>query len=107
MTYSAVNVTTGVITVTAIANPFVSGSFVQPTDGSETPLTFIPDGYGLKCTDNDSLSIDIPFPEVPIGGMIESSQLINWPSDTSLRAWIMSRLNDIAGGTFRFDHVFN
>lgn len=99
VTYSAASGTT--ITVTAITAAFVAGSFIQPTDGSQTPVTFIPDGTGIKVTDDTEANIDQEFPQVPVAGQIDSSQLINWPSDTSLQAWIEARLP-----FFVFDHGF-
>jgi hypothetical protein len=104
VTYSAASGTT--ITATAIVNAYVAGSFIQPTDGSETPLSFIPDGFSLKVTDLDGTSTDIEWPNLPIGGELDASQLINWPSDTSLQRWIVNRLCDVPGGKFVFDHIF-
>lgn len=104
VTYSAASTTN--ITVTAIANTYVAGSFITATDGSETPLTFIADDYGVKVTDQDAASVDVPFAVFPVGGVVDSSQLINWPSDTSLRAWIMARINSVDTGKFIFDHNY-
>lgn len=106
ITYSAVNTTTGVITCTATVNAFVAGSFVRPTDGSEVPLSFIPDGYGLKVTDIDGTSVDTEFPQVPVAGVLDASQLRNWPSDTSLQAWLTSQLSHSSGGKFVFDSIY-
>ena len=105
VTYSAVNTTTGVVTVTAITNAFISGSFVQPTDGAERPRSFLPDGYPtLKVTDNDGANLaSVEWPNVPTAGVIDSSQLLFWPSDASLIAWLKARLNDAGGGQFVFD----
>lgn len=108
VTYSAASGTT--ITVTAISNAYVAGSFIQPTDGSETPLTFIPDteGFGLVVTDIDGASLAaVDLPRMPISGVIDSSQLLPaWPSDTSLQAWIVARLNGAGGGQYVFDHRY-
>lgn len=107
ITYSAVNQTTGDITVTATVNPFVAGSFVGGTDGSQVPQTMIPDGYGIKVTDADnSTSLNQPFANLPIGGLIESGQLMLWPSDTGLRSWIVGRLNGQGTGMFTFTHLY-
>lgn len=86
VTYSAASGTD--ITCTALTNHFVAGSFICPTDGSEYPKTFITDAYGIKVTDQDATSIDVPFAKLPVAGIVDASQLINWPSDTSLQAWI-------------------
>lgn len=85
-------------TATGVNGEFVSGSFIQPTDGSETPLSVLlgDDGYPLKMTDQDETSVDVAYSHVCVGGIIDSSQIVNWPSDTGLIAWIKSQLN---GGT--------
>ena len=46
-------------------------------------------------TDTDgTTSLDVPFPQFPIAGVLTMSQLLPvWPSDTSLRAWIRDQLN--------------
>ena len=105
VTYSAVNTTTGDVTVTSLGVNKVAGTLITAADGSENPVTFIPDGYGLKVTDTDGVSQDTPFPEVPIGGLVDSSQLLPaWPSDTALQAWIVAALKTY--GLFAFDHQF-
>lgn len=105
VTYSAASSTN--ITVTAISNNFVAGSFIQPTDGSEDILTFLPSGTPIIVTDGDGSSLDVEFAEVPIDCIVDSSMLLPaWPSDTSLQAWIVSRLNRDGGGKFKFSHVY-
>ncbi len=111
VTYSAVNTTrTGVITVTATANAYVAGSFIQPQDGSETPLSFIDDLRsvgGINVVDNNGVSVaTVQWPLVPISGTVHSAALIFWPTDTSLQAWIAARLNDSSGAQFNMDHHF-
>lgn len=105
VTYSSAATT--IIVCTAIVNAFVAGSFICPTDGSEAPLTVVPDGFGIKVTDTDAADLDVQFPEFPIGGVLESSQIINWPSDTALRSYIVGNMNQGAGGQFIFDHLYN
>lgn len=104
ITYSAASGTT--ITCTATVNAFVTGSFLCPTDGSETMRSFLPDGFNTKVTDQDGTSTDTEWGQIPVAGVIDASQLINWPTDTALQAFIMSRLNDLSGGQFVFDHVY-
>jgi hypothetical protein len=104
VTYSAASGTA--ITVTAIANNYVAGSFLQPTDGSEDALTFLPNGYPVMATDFDGTNLDQEFGEVPINAIVDSAQLLPaWPSDTSLQAWIVSRLDRAGGGKFTFSHI--
>lgn len=106
VTYSAASGTD--ITVTAILNHYVAGSFILPTDGSEEPLSVIPESWGIYVTDPlTDLSQDQPWPELPIGGLIDSSQLLPvWPSDASLQQWIVDRLSRASGGKFTFDHTY-
>lgn len=105
ITYSAASGTT--ITVTAPTNSFASGSLIMPTDGSQDILTVIPDGYGISVLDVDgSTELDVPFPLFPIAGVLISANIINWPSDTSLRAWIMSTMSQHGAGKFIFDHTY-
>lgn len=105
VTYTAASGTT--ITVTAIANNFIAGSFICPTDGSQDPLTFVPNGWAMPVTDSDSSSIDVPFGELPIGCIVDGAQLLPvWPSDTSLQEWIRSRLSRASGGKFTFSEVY-
>lgn len=106
VTYSAINTTTGVITVSDLGVNKIAGTFITGTDGSETPLTVIPDGHGHKVTDIDNTTnLDVPFPQFPIAGVIIASQLLPaWPSDTSLQAWVEAALN--AHGKFVFDYAY-
>lgn len=113
VTYSAINVTTGVATITALANSYVSGALVLPTDGSEQPLTLIPDTYGgtgLKMTDiDDSSNLDIPFSYFPVGGTLIGANIIaggTYPADATIRTWIRTALSTAAGGKFAFDDVY-
>jgi hypothetical protein len=107
VTYSAVNTGTGVITCTATVNAYISGAFVQPTDGSQVILTFVPDGWGIKVTDTNSANLTVEFPLVPVSGVLVSTQLLPvWPTDTTLQNRIVSQLNAAAGGQFVFDHAY-
>jgi hypothetical protein len=100
VTYSAINTTTGDITISALSNSFVAGSFVRANDGSEDPLTVIPDGWGVNMFDVDgSTAIDQPLERYPIAGVLIAANLLPaWPSDTSLRNWLLSMLDRGAGG---------
>lgn len=96
---------TVVRTTTGVDGRFVAGSFLQPTDGSESPVSVIGDGSGINVFSSDgSTAVDQPWPKMPISALIESGQLLPaWPSDTSLRAWLVSQLN-ANGGNFLFSH---
>jgi hypothetical protein len=88
---------------TGVDGRFVTGSLIQPTDGSETILTIVPDGHGL---DVPSDSSHFEWPLVPIGGVIDDAQVLPWPADTSLREWIRTQLSTLAGGKFSFSGKF-
>ncbi len=109
VTYSAVNVSTGVITVTDLSNDYVVGSLIQPVDGSQIPLFIIGNGYGLKVTDRDDIDIDVDWAEPVAGGEIDASQILNYGSDTTVQTWIKAKLNASGDTTeaghapFRFD----
>lgn len=102
-TYSAVNTTTGVITVTSLGVDKISGSWVMPTDGSETIRSFMPDGFPTPVVNSDGTRITVQYPMVPVAGIIESSALINWPSDTSMQTYLKDALNAVGKYVFSSD----
>lgn len=103
VTYSGISSAT--VTVTALVNDYVSGSFIGDTDGSYLPVTFIPDGWGVDVTDSTGTSEDQEFENFPVGGIVDSPYLLPWPSEASLKQWIADCLKD-AGGQFVFDHMY-
>jgi hypothetical protein len=92
VTYSAVNTTTGVITCTAIGAAVIAGSFIQPTDGSETILTLLANRWGLKVTDIGGTSTDVLEDQLLLAAHIKTANILNYPTDTSLIAWAKSAL---------------
>lgn len=106
VTYSALPTAT-TATITALVNSYMSGSFIMANDGSENILTVIPDGYGIKVTDTDgTTNLDVPFAQMPIAGVLISANIIFWPSDASLREWIVSEMSKHGQGKFVFDHHY-
>lgn len=101
VTYSAIASST-TITITATSADFAAGSLITPTDGSETPLTVVPNGYPIRVVDEDLENIDVPFAQLPVGGIIDSSQLRSWSSDASVKAYIVGLLDK----RFTFDHLY-
>ena len=86
---------------------FVTESFLQPTDGSETPLTFVgEEGGGTLVTDINGTNITVPFHRMPIGGEVDAAQLVNYPADASLRTWLMQQLSSLSGGKFVFSELY-
>ena len=94
VTYSSVAVGTGVIAVSAIAADAIAGSFIQPTDGPETMVTLINDGSGIEVTDEDNADVDVPFATPVIAGLLDASQIINWPSNAVLRTYVRDQLRN-------------
>ncbi len=91
-------------TAIGVDGRFVTGSLIQPTDGSETIKTFLPNGGTLRVTDIDGVDRDVQLGQYLIGGLVDSSQLVNWPADASLRTWVVDALR-LAGAGFTFDHT--
>lgn len=105
--YSEVNTSTGAITIEDIGANKIAGSWVVATDGTHIPRTFIPeDTWGIRVTDIDGNNVNADFAKVPVAAIIDSSQLLYWPSDTSMQAWVKDQLNDVAGCKFVFDDAF-
>jgi hypothetical protein len=94
ITYSAINTGTGVITVTAGSADAVVGSFIQPTDGSETIVTMICDAWGKKVSDQlNSTRVDVYDAQLlAAGGTINVASIVNYPADTSLQAWVKTAI---------------
>ena len=103
--FTAVNTTSGAVTVNAMTAACVAGAFVQPTDGSETPLTFVPNGYPLRVVNYDQLNIDVPEARCPIGGVVRSKNIVNWPTDPALMAWVVAALAAPGQSHFVFEHL--
>lgn len=105
-TYSAINLTTGDITITAEITNFVTGSWIQPEDGSETvkALLFTNDDDGERVVDPiDLTEVDTDI-NLVIGGMILSVQMPFWPADAAMRTYLKDALK--LNGMFVFDTDF-
>lgn len=105
VTYSAISGTA--VTVTALGTngaAVVAGSLIQPTDGSETILTMIGDKYGIKVSDLSANRQDTPADQFTLGGFVNSSNIINYPADASLKTWVKAALN--AAGSYQFSDAF-
>lgn len=86
-------------TTTGVDGRFVAGSLIQPVDGTETPITLIADAGGVIIPDDSG---DVYFARLPIGGVIDQSVIVNWPSDTGIRAYLRAALSTASGGKFVF-----
>lgn len=107
VTHSAINTSTGAITVSSLGVNKIAGSFLAINDGRYLPRTILVEDFPVAVTDGDGNSIDVPFPKFPVGGVIISDNVLPaWPSDTSLQAWILTQLNSTYPGNFVFDHAY-
>jgi hypothetical protein len=79
---------------TAVDGRFVAGSFVGDTDGSQTPMSFLPDGWETVVPSDSS---DLPLPRGPVRGVIDGSQLLPWPADSGLKQWVRNALSPTPG----------
>lgn len=107
VTHSAINTSTGAITVTSLGVDKVAGTLIAVVDGRQLPKTVIPDGFPRTVLDVDGNAQDIDFGDFPVAGTLISANLLPvWPSDTSIRAWIVDQLDAIGQGKWIFDHLF-
>src|SRR5438045_3009131 len=71
VTFSAVNTSTGVITCTAIGAAVIAGSFLQPTDGSETIISLVANRWGIKVTDQNAANTDVFEDQLLLSGHLK------------------------------------
>lgn len=107
VTYSAVNLSTGVITCSALGAAAVTKSLIQPADGSQTILTLICDVDGVKVADGTNVNrVDAYDPQLLLGGgTINSGMIVNYPADVSLQAYVKAAIKAFCanGVTFSDD----
>jgi hypothetical protein len=123
------NATTITCTVATIGSmSMLPGTFIVPNDGSQYPVTFVDEQFGLNVIDNYGNTVAAgnssgnnalyaaPFPRVPLaGGIVNVLNIVNYPSTAlnslygtanyttaqllTLSAWIKSNLNSGGGVT--------
>lgn len=108
-TFSAVNTTTGAITVTSLGVNKIAGSFIAGNDGSQIPTTVVCDQWGLKIIDAlNTTRADVYDAELFAGkGILNETLLLPvWPTDTSLQTYIKNGLRtNFPGTVFRGDII--
>ena len=117
--FTAVSVSGTTLSISAISTPsshtISAGAFIGSADGSQNPITFVDEQFGLNVVDAATgLGIQMnnytggatlygaPFPRVPIaGGVVNVANIVNYPSagntgQSNLQTWIKSQL--LSGG---------
>lgn len=107
VSHSAINTTTGVLTISDMGVDKTAGTFIGINSNTKyIPRTFIPDGTGIKVLDIDgTTSVDVPF-AMPISGMILTANILpGWPAaaNTTLQNYIRDNLR--LNGVFTFDDL--
>lgn len=105
VTFSNVNTSTGVITVTNIGVNVAVGAAVMPTDGSQTPLTIFDNPYGTDVTDVLANNIQQPMHRFVLRGDFFAASIINLTVvNLGVENYIKTTLNKgTNGGAFTFD----
>lgn len=109
VTFSAVNTTSGAITVTSLGVDKVIGSLLVPADGSEVPLTVLCDEWGTKVIDAlNTTRTDVFDAELwASGGIMDLAKCINVPADTSTLAWLKAQIRTANPGAQFKDDIIN
>jgi len=104
--YTAVNTTTGVLTVPDLNAAFVSGSLIRPSDGSEVIKGGLDEW--VRVTDDYGTNQDTRMRKLCVAGFARAQQIIGYPADSSLIAWLKAQFNDPTNGPgpFRFAENF-
>jgi hypothetical protein len=93
------------VTITSATLPAcVTKSIIAPADGSQTPLCLIAKEDGIEVMDRFGNSYNAQFAEALVGGALESLQIVNYPADAALQAWLKAQLRAVGiGYIFRDD----
>ena len=83
----------------------VLGSLLMAADGSEAPLGLIGKGDGIKVTDELEVNANVQLAEFIVAGNIDATQIINYPTDPTLIAWLKAQMR-LNGGGWLFDDDF-
>lgn len=107
LTVSAASGTT--LTIDDLSVDKVTDSLIALRAASYTPGSFclIDDDDYTRVTDENGNNINVWLPRPLIGGTIKTSQLLDWPADTSTVTYLKGLLNSGVGGYgFTFDDAF-
>ena len=100
---AVVAATPGVLPVVADEGEFIAGSLIGVGDGTEIPVSFIPDGSGITMV---GAGVPVDFPQIAFSALVRVGGVIGWPTDTGIQTWIMTQMNSPgtgSGGPWIFD----
>lgn len=102
LTVSAASGTT--LTVADMSVDKVTDSLIVVDDAVAGSLCLVDDDDFIKCSDELGTRVDQHFARPLIGGNLDTSQILDWPADTSTITWLKGKLNAAGGNAFfRFD----
>ena len=93
-------------TTTGVDGRFVAGSWIQPTDGSQSIKTLYKSPSKTGVSDLNALlqSIDVIYPEVLLRAFVRTAYIVNYPGDSStFNAYMKAQLRANSGGLWQFD----
>jgi hypothetical protein len=107
VTFSAVNTSTGAITIAATGVAFVTAALIQPTDGSQTISTLLCETNGLQVIDQlHATRVDVLCGRLLAGGgTINTGYIVDYPSDPSLKAYVKAAIKTGAPSTTFLDDI--
>lgn len=107
VTYSTVNLTTGVVTVTNIGANVISGALIGPVDGSQNITTLLCENYGLQVVDQTHTTrVDVFCGRLLAGGgTINTGVIVNYPSDTGLQTYVKAGISSGTSGVTFLDNI--
>ena len=96
-THSAIDTSTGAITVTSLGVNKHSGCLIGVNDGRYTPRGILDEGYGIKVIDQDATYVDVSLQSLIVGGFLDTDQVINYPAaaNTGLISWLKSNIKGL------------
>jgi len=106
--FANVTIGTASATVTLATNaapvPALAGALVQPADGSQTPIAILADKWAIKVTDLNGNRVNVPADSILLSGHVKTANVVNYPTNAALVAWLKSQLN--ANCLLTFDDAF-
>ncbi len=104
VTAVTLNGATSTLTVADLNLNKVTDSLLVAADLTDGTWCLLDDDDFTLLSDQNNSRIDVPFARPLIGGVIDSSQIIDWPADTSTQDWLKGKLSTTTGmAQFNFD----